>query len=59
MSRQDITSVILCLAHSKHEDVNCPVSQLDKRTSLHIAASHPNLVLLQLLIWVNLFYFNL
>ena len=43
--------MILCLAHSKPEDVNSAVSQLDKRTSLHIAASQSNLVILQLLIW--------
>lgn len=51
VSRQDISSVILCLSHSKHEDVNSCVSQLDKRTSLHIAASQSNIVILQLLIW--------
>lgn len=51
VSRQDIPGVLLCLAYSKSEDVNCPVSQLDKRTSLHIAASQGNLVALQLLIW--------
>lgn len=55
VSRQDVAGVILCLAHSKSDDVNCCVSQLDKRTSLHIAASLSNLVILQLLIWVNIY----
>ncbi len=54
-SRKDVVGVILCLAHCKHEDVNSCVSQVDKRTSLHIAASLPNLVILQLLIWVSCF----
>jgi Arf-GAP/GTPase/ANK repeat/PH domain-containing protein 1/3 len=51
VSRQDIPNVILCLAHSRPDDVNSCVSQLDRRTSLHIAASQSSLVILQLLIW--------
>ena len=54
VSRQDVYSVILCLAYSKPDDVNSCVSQLDRRTSLHIAASQSNTVILQLLIWVRL-----
>ncbi len=53
VSRMDVISVILCLAHSKPDDVNSCVSQVDKRTSVHIAASLSNLVILQLLIWVS------
>lgn len=53
VNRQDIPAVILCLAHSKPEDVNSTISQVDKRSSLHIAASLANLVILQLLIWVK------
>ncbi len=52
VSRQDIPSVLQCLAFSRAEDVNCCVSQLDKRTSVHIAASQGNIVILQLLVWV-------
>lgn len=51
VSRMDVSGVILCLSHCKHDDVNTCVSQVDKRTSLHIAASQANLVILQLLIW--------
>ena len=52
VSRSDIYCVILCLSHCKQDDVNTSVSQVDKRTSLHIAASQSHLVILQLLIWV-------
>ncbi|CAF0773886.1 unnamed protein product [Brachionus calyciflorus] len=51
VNRKDIPGVIQCLAHSKPEDVNTIISQTDKRTSLHLAASLANLVILQLLIW--------
>ncbi|RNA43200.1 Centaurin-gamma [Brachionus plicatilis] len=51
VNRKDIFGVIQCLAHSKPEDVNASISQADKRTSLHLAASLSNLVILQLLIW--------
>lgn len=40
------------MAHSKPEDVNTSISQNDKRTSVHLAASLSHLVILQLLIWV-------
>lgn len=56
VSKQDIPNVILFLAHSKPDDVNTCVSTHDKRTSLHLAAALPNLVILQLLIWVNLIF---
>ena len=52
VSRMDVHGVILCLAHCKQDDVNSCVSQVDRRTSLHIAACQANLVILQLLIWV-------
>ena len=61
VSRQDVAGVILCLSYSKQDDVNSCVSQLDRRTSLHIAASQSNLIILQLLIWVCsliLYYLN-
>jgi Arf-GAP with GTPase, ANK repeat and PH domain-containing protein 1/3/4/5/6/9/11 len=51
VSKQDIHSILLCLAYSKPDDVNCCVSQIDKRTSLHIAAAQGNIVVIQLLIW--------
>ena len=53
ISRRDIAGVVLCLAHSKPCDVNAPVSQVDRRTSVHVAAAQGNLVILQLLIWVS------
>ena len=52
VQKQDLPGVILILGHAKAEDVNmCVNGQQDKRTSLHLAASLGNAVIMQLLIW--------
>jgi hypothetical protein len=56
VTKQDVALVLQLLSHSKAEDVNTCVSPADKRTSLHVAASIPNTVLTQLLIWVFIFW---
>lgn len=51
INKQDVYSVVLILSYSKPEDVNTPISNTDKRTCLHLAASSGNIVIMQLLIW--------
>ena len=54
INKQDVYSVVLILSYSKPEEVNTPISNSDKRTCLHIAASMGNIVIVQLLIWVGI-----
>lgn len=49
--RQDFKTLLTCLALCKPDDLNACLSENDKRTCLHIAASNSNLVMMQLLIW--------
>jgi hypothetical protein len=56
VQKQDVALVLQLLSHSKPEDVNACISPSDKRTSLHVAASIPNTVITQLLIWVSSSY---
>ncbi|EEB18609.1 Centaurin-gamma, putative [Pediculus humanus corporis] len=49
--RADIKALLIILAHSTPEDVNCTVSGQDLRTPLHLASAMGNLPVAQLLIW--------
>lgn len=51
VNKQELTQIILILSYCKPEDVNTFIGPNDKRTSLHIAASQGNTVIMQLLIW--------
>lgn len=53
VARQDVHNTILVLGYCKSDHVNTPYSKTDTRTALHIAAALGNLVLVQLLLWVN------
>jgi len=53
VARKDIRGTFLVLAHSTPSVVNLPYSDADLRTPLHIAAAIGNVVLVQLLVWVD------
>ena len=53
IARQDVRSAVLVLAYASFEHVNTPYSANDTRTALHIAAALGNIILVQLLLWVN------
>lgn len=46
-------TIVLLLAHSSNEHVNCTVNSRDLRTPLHFACAIGNLAIAQLLIWVS------
>lgn len=46
-------TVILLLAHTNNEFVNCTVNSRDLRTPLHFSCAIGNLSITQLLIWVS------
>ena len=54
--RSDLKTVALILARAGPEDVNCSVAVRDLRTPLHLAATLGSLALVQLLLWVCLFF---
>uniref|UniRef100_A0AAV2LFA9 Arf-GAP domain-containing protein n=1 Tax=Knipowitschia caucasica TaxID=637954 RepID=A0AAV2LFA9_KNICA len=47
----DVAEVVLLLAHASRVQVNCPHSERDPRTALHVSASRGSVVTTQLLIW--------
>lgn len=46
-------TIILLLAHTNNEFVNCTVNSRDLRTPLHFSCAIGNLSITQLLIWVS------
>lgn len=46
-------TIVLLLAHTNNEHVNCTVSPRDLRTPLHFSCAIGNLSITQLLIWVS------
>ncbi|XP_077185081.1 arf-GAP with GTPase, ANK repeat and PH domain-containing protein 2 isoform X2 [Paroedura picta] len=48
---QDLSSVLLLLAHSSKEQINTPTGDKDRRSALHVACDLANVVITQLLIW--------
>lgn len=51
--RSDLKTIVLLLAHTNNEHVNCTVSPRDLRTPLHFSCAIGNLSITQLLIWVS------
>ncbi|OQV18833.1 Arf-GAP with GTPase, ANK repeat and PH domain-containing protein 3 [Hypsibius exemplaris] len=47
----DLPLTVLCLAHLSKDEVNRPLSPHDRRTPLHVACDHGNVVITQLLLW--------
>uniref|UniRef100_A0ACB8EPR6 Uncharacterized protein n=1 Tax=Sphaerodactylus townsendi TaxID=933632 RepID=A0ACB8EPR6_9SAUR len=48
---QDLSSVLLLLAHSSKEQINTPTGDKDRRSALHMACDLSNVVITQLLVW--------
>ncbi|XP_054859894.1 LOW QUALITY PROTEIN: arf-GAP with GTPase, ANK repeat and PH domain-containing protein 2 [Eublepharis macularius] len=48
---QDLSSVLLLLAHSSKEQINAPTGDKDRRSALHVACDLSNVVITQLLVW--------
>jgi len=51
--KSDMKTIVLLLAHTNNEHVNCTVSPRDLRTPLHFSCAIGNLSITQLLIWYN------
>ncbi|KAL7044026.1 hypothetical protein ACKWTF_001746 [Chironomus riparius] len=52
--KSDMKTIILLLAHTNNEFVNCTVNSRDLRTPLHFSCAIGNLSITQILIWVGL-----
>ncbi|XP_070496950.1 centaurin-gamma-1A isoform X2 [Chironomus tepperi] len=51
--KSDMKTIILLLAHTNNEFVNCTVNSRDLRTPLHFSCAIGNLSITQILIWYN------
>ncbi|KAG5674558.1 hypothetical protein PVAND_004515 [Polypedilum vanderplanki] len=51
--KSDMKTIILLLAHTNNEFVNCTVNSRDLRSPLHFSCAIGNLSITQLLIWYN------
>lgn len=58
-AEEDLRTVILLLAHGTREEVNETCGEGDGRSALHLACRKGNVVLVQLLIWVNKYHMDL
>lgn len=50
---QDLSAVLLLLAHGSKEQITAPTGDKDRRTALHVACDLSHVVITQLLVWVS------
>ncbi|KAM9321481.1 arf-GAP with GTPase, ANK repeat and PH domain-containing protein 2 [Gastrophryne carolinensis] len=54
VQEKDLASVLLLLAHSNKQQINCFTGDRDRRSALHVACEQGYIVITQLLVWYGI-----